>query len=66
MQASDDQAALAMRLPHGAPAVPPLGRVNTGAPASLADKLEPDTPSQAASRAVPGSSVEDPVRAAPE
>ena len=69
MQGLDDQAALATRLLHRAPAVPPLGRVNTGrvntgAPASLADKLEPDTPSQAATRAVSGNPVEDPVRAA--
>ena len=63
MQVSEDQAALATRLLHTAPAVPPLGRVNTGAPALLADKLEPDTPSQAATRAVSGSPVEDPDRA---
>ena len=64
MQGLEDQAVLATRLLHRAPAVPPLGSVNTGAPALLADKLEPDTPSQAATRAVSGSPVEDPVRAA--
>ena len=65
MQGLEDQAALATRLLHRAPAVPPLGRVNTGAPASLTDKLGPVTPVRAATRAVPGSPVQEPDRAAP-
>ena len=64
MQVSDDKAARCLRLLHTAPVVPSTGRANTSAPALLADKLEPDTPVRAATRAVSGSPVEGPDRAA--
>ena len=64
MQVLDDQAALGLGALHTAPVAPPLDRTDSSPQAQEALKLEPQTPVKAATRADPGSPVEDPDMAA--
>ena len=65
MQGQHDQAALGLRLLCKSSAKPPIGRANSSPQVQEALKLDPLAPVKAATRAVPGSPLQDPDRAAP-